>query len=173
MFADEPELLEMIAAGDERAFRVLFRRYYPKVLVLLRRCVPRGDAAEDMAIDIFAKIWSRRAMLPEIRSFGAYLFRMVRNALADYGRRHRIDMELLDESIPGPPSPDSELLARETSTRIGRLIDRMPPKRREVFLLSREEHLSNDEIALRMNISKKTVENHLNAALKEIRRYIS
>ena len=97
---------------------------------------------------------------------------MCRNAALDYGRKHRVRVDIEEDYSETYPL-DEEYFARETRSRMENRIAAMPEKRRLVVTLSRLEGMSNDEIALALGISKKTVENHLNAALRELRKISS
>lgn len=175
MLTDEAKILEQISRGnDEEAFRKLFDYYYPKVVTFLMPLIRDENEVRDLAQNLFVKIWLRRASLSKIHAIGAYLYRMCRNAAIDYGRTHKIKVpfeEPADEPFSYPL--DEEYFARERQFQMDRQVEKMPEKRKQVFLLSRKEGLSNEEIALRLGITKKTVENHLNAALRELRKITS
>lgn len=174
MLEGENILLERISAGDESAFRDLFGYYYPKVLAFLGYYIPNEEDRRDNAQTIFARIWTKRDILSDIRSFGAYLYRLSRNSAIDYCRRQKIRIPLTDKHDTADiQSVDDEFFARESRQQYLNCLNNMPERRREVFSLSREEGLSNDEIARQLGISKKTVENHLNAALRELRKIVS
>lgn len=99
---------------------------------------------------------------------------MSRNAALDYCKKNRILFDL-DESCPEEQTValDEDYFAREIRQRMERQIAAMPEKRRQVITMSRIEGLSNDEIAAALGISKKTVENHINAALRALRKVSS
>ena len=172
MILNENALLLRMAEGDTAAFRRVFDEYYPKVRVFFSRFVLSDDDAKDLAQNVFVKLWTMRSALREVRSFGAYLFRMCRNAAIDYGRKHNVRVDLEEDYAETYPL-DEEYFARETRSRMESRIAAMPEKRRRVVTLSRLEGMSNEEIALKLGISKKTVENHLNAALRELRKITS
>ena len=110
----------------------------------------------------------------KIRSLGAYLYRMCRNAAIDYGRTHEVKIPLEEHTDDSQSYDlDEEYFARERQYQIDRRVERMPQKRKQVFLMSRKQGKSNDEISAELGISKKTVENHINAALKELRKITS
>ena len=174
MLNEEKTLLSMIAGGSQAAFRKLFEYYYPRVLTFLESFISNREDARDTGQNVFAKIWVMRETLTEIRSFGAYLYRLSRNAAVDYCRSKRIRIPITDnyEDVRDT-SPDEEYFARERSLQYRNCLENMPERRREVFNMSRDEGLSNEEISRRLGISKKTVENHLNAALRELRKITS
>ena len=172
MLPDEKKLLQRMAEDDQSAFRTLFDYYYPRVRVFLSTLLLRQDEAEDLAQNVFVKIWNFRAHLPEVHSLGAYLYRMTRNTALEYARKHRMHVELSEEYAE-TTAVDEEYFAREMRSRLESRIAEMPERRRQVITLSRLEGKSNDEIAAILGISKKTVENHLNAALRALRKLTS
>ena len=173
MLTDEPILLQRISEGDQNAFRELFGYYYPKVRCFLAGFIENEDDVKDLSQNIFVKIWLMRSVLCDIRSFGPYLYRMCRNAAIDYGRRHQVKIPLTDRYEEETAPLDEDYFAREMSWQYSRQVEKMPEKRRQVFLMSRVEGRSNAEIAQLLGITKKTVENHLNAALRELRNLTS
>lgn len=173
MLNNEKEILLRISEGDEKAFLEMFRYYFPRVKTLIGSIVSEISDVEDLSQEIFVKIWLMRSSLSEIHSFGAYLYRMSRNATFSFCKARGVMVpfpEFLD--IEGP-SVYEEYVQHETETRIYRSVNDLPAKRRRIFLMSREEGLSNAEIAERLNISPKTVENQITLALRQLRNIVS
>lgn len=171
MLENENILLKALAEGDEGSFKRVFEHYYPKVRCFLAQFIENQDDAKDLAQNIFVKIWLQRQILTHIRSFGAYLYTISRNAAIDYGRTHKVTIPLTNvHETEGTYGSDSEFFAKETEIQLANAVKHMPSKRRRIFILSRMEGKSNGEIAEEMGVSKKTVENHLYLALKELRK---
>ena len=168
----EKEKIALTASGDEAAFKDIFEHYYPKVKMFLGQFISSQDDAMDLAQNIFIKIWLQRTNLTEIRSFGAFLYTMTRNAAIDYGRTHKIKIPLTEVDFNRKDSyeSESEFYAKDIEAQVAHMIKLMPSKRRKVFILSRLEGKSYAEIAELLGISRKTVENHINLALKELRK---
>ena len=166
---DENLCIRRIADDDSEAFGMLFRHYYPKTVILLNALTKDGTVSEDLAQDIFLKIWMSRSMLPELRDFGAWLYVTTRNAALMHLRKKKpsTSTEDLEILIDGFIEDQCEAVLKKDSIRA--VVEKMPARRKEIYILSRERGLSNAEIAKKLDISKKTVENHLNLALKEIR----
>lgn len=169
MCRDASALLKDIAAGDRDAFRILFDMFFPKVKVFLVKFIKDEKAAEDLAQDIFVKIWTFGSGLPEIRSFNTYLYRMTRNAALNWLRARRTPVSLEGITILDDADIEQEYYRKEKELLVRLVVEQMPPQRRKIFTMSRMQGLSNDEIASRLNLSKKTVENHISLALKELR----
>ena len=172
MNMDEKELIRLTSEGDENAFRQLFDYYYPRTRVFFSKYTRNIEDARDLAQNIFVKLWTLRNTLPDLISFPAYLYRICRNSAIDYARKHRIMLDI-EENFAETDSLDEDYFAREMRSRMESRIAQMPEKRRRVIMMSRIEGKSNEEIADEMGITKKTVENHLNAALKELRKLSS
>lgn len=171
----EHQLLSLMSSDDSDAFHKLFTLYFPKVKYFIDSILHSGAVAEDLSQDIFVKLWEQRAMLPAIENINAYIYRMARNAAINYTKRilkRQVDFYSLDPSLDYTPSYEQEYYAKEKALLIELVVANMPEQRKRVFEMSRNTGLSNDEIATQLNISKKTVENHLNLALKEIKKAI-
>ena len=167
---NEKEILSKVAVGDEAAFKKVFEYYYPKVKTLLEQFISNSDDAMDLAQNVFIKIWLQRSNLVDIRSFGAFLYTLTRNAAIDYGRTHKIKIPLTEVENRDICETESEFYAKEIEVQVAHMIRMMPEKRKKVFIMSRLEGKSNGEIAQMLDISKKTVENHINHALKVLRK---
>ena len=174
MLEGEELIVRKVAEGDRDSFRTLFYHYYPKVKVFLRTLVPDENDAEDLAQNVFVKLWVGRSSLKGVKVFGAWLYRVCRNTAIDYSRTRKTMVPFAPEE-PGlsTESLDENYFARERQYQYDKLIAAMPAKRREVFLLSREEGLSHAEISKKLGISVKTVENHINMVLRELRKISS
>ncbi len=171
---NEKDILKRISLGDENAFRELFRYYYPRAEVFLGKVIYSREDVRDIAQNVFIRVWLMRAVLPEINSFGAYLYRMCRNAAVDYMRSRGVSVPLPDDfDVVSDSTADQFADARETEMRISRSVASLPGKRRKIFIMSRVEGLSNAEIAARLNISPKTVENQITLALRQLRTIVS
>lgn len=162
-------LMERTAEGDRSAFRELFDCYYPVVSGFMRGLLPSQEDACDVAQEVFIKLWLMRAALPDITSLRFYLYRMSLNQTINFIKKNRCSAGSLLADIPYDQMVEEGIDMKEKEAFIASVVGRMPEQRRKVFIMSRLEHRSNDEIASILKIKKKTVENHLNLALKELR----
>jgi RNA polymerase sigma-70 factor (ECF subfamily) len=171
---NEPELLRQIAAGSTDAFERLVHAYQRRLFTYIYKVTQTRELARDLVQDIFLKLWEKRAKLPEIRQFSAYLYQVAHNEV--YHNLHRVAREELalhiikttasqqDTTDAGTP-----LISKEIRNYIQSLVDQMSPRQREAFLLSREEGLGYEHIAQRMGIGYETVKYHIAEALRFLR----
>lgn len=150
-------------------------RYYPKVRYFVLGLVKSEEDAEDLAQDIFAKLWTNRAAFAEVRNLGVYLFVLSRNMTYNYIEARQLRQEWLQEKTfdeEDGHSPYEDLIAKDLTLLVDLVVEGLPPQRKTIYKLSREAGLSNTEIAEKLGLQKKTVENHLNLALKELRKVL-
>lgn len=166
----EHDLIVSMSEGDENAFHILFDYYYPQVRFFVLGIVKNPYIADEIAQGVFIKLWLSRQSIDPDRNFDAWLFTVTRNSLTDYYRRLQV-MESMDglHDVSVQAGFDTIYDTRHIEALVRREVDKMPPQRRQVFILSRLEGLSNEEIAVRLGISKRTVERHLNIALGGLR----
>ncbi|MDR2776176.1 MAG: RNA polymerase sigma-70 factor [Tannerella sp.] len=171
------ETLEDLKSGDHKAFDMVFLSYFDKVKRFIAGLIRSEDDAEDLAQDVFAKLWTERENIDTHSSFNAFLYTISRNATYNYLKHKLVQTNYVSEYVQREEEADADtpeklFFAKEIELLIEMALCRMPEKRSEIYRLSRNKGLSNDEIAARLNISRKTVENNLTLALKEIRKII-
>lgn len=168
--------LQKIAEGDKSTFDYLFLVFYPRVKTFILNLVKNEDDAQDMAQDIFLKIWNNRKILPEIKNLQAYFFQMSKYQVYDYFKQNTAyeiyPSESTDTASFVEESFLNEIETKDLELLIDMTIENMPPQRKKIFTMSRKEGLTNDEIAISLDISKRTVETHISVALKDIRKII-
>src|SRR5688572_32952778 len=174
MPAGDAELVRRIRAGDERALEAVFKAHYAGMASFVQRFVRSPDLAEELVQDVFLKLWSKREQLAEIETFRTYLFRAARNTALNYLRRAKLERRWREEqgTDDDPPTSfaaDEETVEQELAVAVQEAINRLPPRCREIFLLSRDGGLTYAEIARSLEISVKTVETQMGRALKSLR----
>ena len=170
------ELLKEIGNDNHEAFNDLFTFYYPKVKNFLFGFLKNEENSRDLAQDIFVKLWQNRQSLSHIESFQSYLFRMAKNMICNYFEHELIKEnykeKVIKSSINYSDIIEDDIYAEELSIMLDLVVEKMPEQRRRIFKMSRKEGLSNEDIANKLNISKRTVENHMTAALTELRKIV-
>jgi RNA polymerase sigma-70 factor (ECF subfamily) len=159
-----------IKAGDQSAYESLFRACYADLCGFANQFVKDIDAAEDVVQEMFVKLWESRATLSIDRSVNSYLYRAVRNTCLNYLKHQQVKQEhLLHVERSDSATHEDPLSELELQQRIDKILDGLPTECRRVFELSRSEGLKYKEIAEKLSISVKTVENQMGKALKRFR----
>jgi len=169
----ESDLLRRLKQDDERAFDALFRHYSALVYRFAFSYLKSRPAAEEIVQECFIKIWEKRAQLRDDVPLKGYLFTTAHHAVLNELRRDQHHLRLHGQvaAAAGPASVANEAEYQEMEALYAAALDRLPPKQREVFVLSRQLGLSYPEIAERQGVSVKTVEAHIMQALKTMRSY--
>jgi RNA polymerase sigma-70 factor (ECF subfamily) len=170
------ELVVAMKGGDKHAFEAIFLRWYPQVLRFIQTIVKENTLAEDLSQIVFMKIWIFRERLNPSKSFKNYLFVLAKNGAIDTLKLKKyILMEDVSPVIEPHASDmtESHLEFDETNSKILKIINEMPSQRRFVFNLSRFQDKSNREISEMLGVSVRTVEKHIELALRDLRRYLS
>jgi len=157
---------------------MLYRRYWEALFVTAAKALRSKNDAADLVQDIFLSIWNRRNDLRVTGSLAAYLQTSVKYKVIKYIEKNitrRDYLVLLTEVLVNyqPPDAESQLQIKELQHLIQSAVDQMPYKMREVYKLSRQQHLSHKEIADRLDISDETVKKHIQHALQIIKTAIS
>lgn len=170
--------MNLIAQGNETAFRQFFDIYYQKLFHLAIYFLKSRELGEEAVSDVFYMIWKKRETLPYINDIESYLYISVKNQSLHYIRRSRtanneyIDLYAID-LLSDNNDPETVLLNQEYKELIQNAISSLPEKCREVFRLVLSDKLKHKEIALLLNISEKTVEAHIASAYKRIAQYVN
>jgi len=169
----ENQLTETLKAGDKTAFEMLFRTYYQPLCNYAYTFVQDRDEAEEIVQTTFLSVWEKRDTLQIHTAVRPYLYAMVRNACLNVLKHEKVkqqhaqvEMAVAERSVE---SVARTVMASELESKIYKAMDTLPEQCRLVFKLSRFEELKYSEIADQLNISIKTVENHMGKALRIMR----
>jgi RNA polymerase sigma-70 factor, ECF subfamily len=169
----EADLIVSLREGDMKAFSELFDRYAKRLYHFAIGYLKSVEESEEIVQEVFLKIWNNREELSLLKSFEAYLFTIAKNGILNTIRKSKSEQAYLNYAKLHPGKNillDEELDFKELEIAYKQSIDKLSPKRKEIYILSREQSLSNAEIAEKMNISVKTVENQMTSAISEIRK---
>ncbi|MDB5159603.1 MAG: polymerase sigma-70 factor [Mucilaginibacter sp.] len=167
----DQELLESLAQGSLEAFDALYSRYWKQVLNQANKRLSDTDAAQDVAQEVFFQLW-KRGSGDVIDNLPAYLFVAVRNAVFKHFEKESKYESLSDvvfEMETLHAGADSNLLYNEFLQSFDQLIDSLPQQQRIIFRLRYEDGLDTQQIADQLQLSVKTVRNHLGRALATCR----
>jgi RNA polymerase sigma-70 factor (ECF subfamily) len=170
------QLLEQVKGSDVEAFRRLFERYQPILFRQVFFQTSETDQAHDIVQQTFISVWEHRRSIRSHLSFLAYILRISRNLIYD-AVKHRKIRDRINVTLPPPAKselddPAEALLLAVLQEKITSLINDLPRKCREIFLLSRFEGKTNQEIADSLQLSVRTVEHQISNALKVLRKHL-
>lgn len=163
----------MSESSDQNAFEELFNLYYTWLHSVAISIVRRREDAEEIVQDVFLKLWEIREGFSRIKNLETFLYTATKNKSYDHYKKHSkvhlVEFEKNWKEKDFIISPEDAYLYQELQTRYSKAVKALPPKCREVFLLIREKGYSYKQAADVLEISHKTVENHLSTAIKKIR----
>lgn len=168
------ELAKQLVVSNDAAFDKLFKLMYNDLVRYAMTFTKDKDKSCSLVQDVFIKLWQIRAQIDTSKSLKAYLFQMVRNKSLNLLRDSRKEvsgLELVDlqDYSYEDDNEESNEHSRELSEKLHEWVERLPDRQREAFELSRFDGLDHDEIAHVMQVSARTVNNHIVAALKQLR----
>lgn len=171
---NENDLLERVAKNDQQAFTQLFDLYSPVIYPYLLYWLKQTPLVEEVMQDIFIRVWKNREKLPALANFKGYLYVIARNKANTALKQQLLGTEqgslyALDELMA---APQYSLEAKELGAVLDRAVAALPPRRREIFSLHRQDGLTYEEIAQHLNISRHTVKEHMVAALVFLKYYV-
>jgi RNA polymerase sigma-70 factor (family 1) len=173
----EARLAERIRDGDTAAFEIVFLDAMPRLCNFAMHYLRSRDEAQDVVQDVFARLWRTRATLRAGGSLSSYLYTSVRNAALNRLRHAGVAAELsADVMADGEPvvmAVDSALEIMERQAAVARAVGELPARQRTICLLRWTEGLTYREIAHRLGIAEKTVDAHLQRAIRTIREKVA
>ncbi|WP_158228513.1 MULTISPECIES: RNA polymerase sigma-70 factor [Parabacteroides] len=168
---DDIALLNQVKEGNKRAFRLIFDKYYVPLCRFVNISLDDTFASEEIVQGLFVYLWDKREQLTIQLTLKSYLFQAVKNRTLNYYRDNR-HIVFCDEMPYDVACENEEIELHELQNIIQEAILSLPEKCSEIFRLSREQNLSNAEIAELKNLSIRTVETHISNALSRIRQYL-
>lgn len=166
------KIITRLLADDSSVMKDLFQEHYSSTCAAIFKFIKDKNLVEDLAQNVYIRFWEKRHQLNITTSIGAYLNRMAINEALGHIRKYKkIKIEEITPMTPAgiTENASQNLLQNELKSQITAAINTLPPKCRMVFKLSRFEELTYKEIAQKMDISVKTVENQMGKALRVMR----
>ncbi len=171
-YSDE-QLLSRLKNDDITAFNTIYERYSRPLYLYILSKTDRGETSKDVLQDLFATLWEKRNTLDIQRSLRSYLYQSVRYKIIDLYRKdatYRKYLQQLIEHFDAQPHNVSETYDYKTKAHeVFEAINLLPARMKEIFMLSRFENLSIEQIALKLDLSQQTVKNQITKALKILR----
>lgn len=163
------DLLSSIKMDDRKAFETLYKRYAEKLYHSAYNLLRNKEVCEDIVQELFVNLWAKRHQLM-IADLPSYLKMATKNRVVSYIRTKKVSLDItLVEDLIVEHFSSNPAFEKDIQRILQNNISQLPVKCREVFTLSRIEYLSNKQIAERLNISIKTVENQMTIALRHLR----
>ncbi|MRG46008.1 RNA polymerase sigma-70 factor [Chitinophaga sp. SYP-B3965] len=171
-YSDE-QLLSLLRDSDIGAFNTIYDRYSRPLHLYILSKTDRGETSKDVLQDLFATLWEKRFTLDIQLSLRSYLYQSVRHKIIDLYRKdstYRKYLQQLIEHFDAQPHNISETYDyKAKASEVFEAINRLPARMKEIFMLSRFENLSIEQIASRLDLSQQTVKNQITKALKILR----
>lgn len=161
----------------KKKFEQFFIITFPKVKAFAWKVLKSEDDAEDIAQDVFVKLWDNPEIWEHQETWNGYIYTMVRNHIYNFLKHKSIELnyqeQLNKEDFPSfEPDIHDQLYAKEIELLMKLTLDTMPEQRRKVFIMSRYKGMSNQEIADNLQLSIRTVERHIYLALQDLKKVI-
>lgn len=173
----EKQWIEQLRYGDDQAFESLYRFYFPKLSQFAYRYVHSNHLAEDLVHNVFFSLWRNREHIKPVESLRPYLYRATRNQALKHMNRSKSDLmsdrSLKSIAVKQDWSPDEITDDKELENAVIQAVQKLPEKRRQIYLLHREDGLTYKEIAQVLDISIKTVETQMSRSLRFLRKCLS
>lgn len=170
------ELVEKLQKGDLEAFDQIFKRYGDRLFGFALKYLKSKEETEGLVQDVFLKIWENRKKIKKESSLKSYLFTIAYHNICRIFRKKQIHLKFIEEAgiIENTAFNLEEQIEYKAALEwVNQLIEKLSDKQKQIFIKSRREGKSTLEIAEEMGLAPGTVDNHISAALKFLRKYIS
>ncbi len=172
----DKKLVYLIANEDKTAYQKLFEEYAPRIYSFSLKYLNNKSDAEELVQDVFLKIWEKRKTLDASLNIKAFIFKIAVNTIYDFIRRKNIEHAFEDYARLNYTTNENytwhDVIFKEMQQKLESLMAQLPEQQQKIFKLSKLEGCSNDEIAQKMKLSKRTVENHLYRSLSFLKKHL-
>lgn len=169
-------ILQLVKQGDKSAFTILFNQYWKSVYNFTKLYLISKEDAEEIVQDVFAQLWDIKEQLDEEKNIEGLLFIITRNLIFDHSRKnfnHDFFKITIQDSLEIHAEDEANRIAlSDLLEHVRLLINKLPERQKEIFILSREKQFSHKEISELLSISPRTVERHISEATKFLRKNI-
>lgn len=172
----ENYLFKQISVGKEKAFREIFHTYNAKLFPFILKLTHSETVAEDLVQEVFLRLWTNRYEVGRMEYPASWLYTVASNLSLSWLRAHAAELRRFQKLSVNKGAPQEQIIehisAKEIQSLIWRAVALLPPKRQQIYKLSRERGLNHKEIAEQLELSPNTIKNQLISALKFIRNYL-
>ena len=163
--------------GSKEAFQNIFEEYAKRIFVFAKTYLKTNEEAEEVVQEVFIKVWNARESLNTELSFKSYLFKITFNYIRELflkkARENNYKHEILDVSIDFDNRTEERIDYHSLLELVDKIIEKLPPRQREIIILQKKQGLPVKEIARMLEISPRTVEKHMSEALKYLKQELS
>lgn len=174
---NEKDWLKNLKKGNEEAFRNIFEEYARRIFVFAKGYLKSNEEAEEVVQEVFIKVWNARASINTELSFKSYLFKITYNYIRELflkkGRENSYKHEIIDFAVDFDNRTEERIDYHSLLELVEQLIEKLPPRQKEIIILNKKQGLPSKEIAAILEISPRTVEKHLSEALKNLKAQLS
>jgi len=169
----EKDLLFRLRVGDEAAFELMYKNYSSRIFAYILRLVKSREIAEDLLQEVFIKAWQKCEQIDPEKSYSSYLFTIAKHSVYNFIRRATLESQvaayIASHSSEFYHHIEEQLFHQERSDAIQRAINKLPPKRREVYIRCKIEGFSYQHVADELGCSVAVVNAHIVKATKAIK----
>lgn len=166
-------LTALLKEGDQVAFTEIYNRHWKLIYAHVYKMLRDEDDAKDVVQEVFGNLWIKAAAIKSTINISGLLYTAARNKVFDLIEKNKVRSDYIGEIASFISDPANEKIDTIDEKRIIEILEReiqkLPPKMKEIFELSRKENLSHKEIAAKLNISEQTVKKQVQNALKAIK----
>lgn len=170
-------LLIRLRNGDQLAFAQVYNLYRSKMYAYAYNLCKSAETAEEIVQEVFIRLWQKKEQINTDLNFAAYIKKITLNHVLNYLKKVARDRALQEEVLNYMDTirntTEDNLLEKELLKTYDEAIELLPPQKKLIYQMSRNEEMTHDQIAEKLNISKNTVKNHMVEATKFIRSYVS
>ena len=171
--SEEKTIIHKFKAGDAAAFDAIYNMYSKKLFNFAYGLLKDQDSAAEMVQEVFVTLWEKRNQVDVKFNFENYIFTITYNSIRKFFRKKSMENKVKDFLLKNSPevieNADASIIYNELFELANKTIEKLPPKRKTVYKLSRHEGMTIKEIASQLNISTRTAENQLAKALKYLK----
>ncbi|WP_303919005.1 RNA polymerase sigma factor [Draconibacterium sediminis] len=171
------KLINRFIDGDKTAINDLYAEYSPRLYRFAMAYLKSESEVLDIVQEVFVNVWMNRNKLKKDSNLDAYLFTVAKNTIVSVFRKKLSEKDYLEhlknKSITNSIDTESQFNYNQLSDKLNDLIEQLPPQRKKIYQLSKEQGLANKTIATELGISIKTVEDHLSKASKFIKKNLT
>ena len=173
----EKDLVERLSNGDIHAFKILFANYHKKLYTFAFHLLHSREDAEEVVHDVFVKIWENKAGLKSDSSFHGYICTIAKNLIYNLLRKKSYEnryIRKMEKLLPGfHNETEDDIMSADLEHLYKEAIEKLPPRRKLIYNLSRDKGMSYQDISVQLHISENTVKEQMSQALKFLKEYLA